>query len=157
MPSSVDEYDNPVYWLRLGDLLRQRRVQLGYRTFQAFADAVSEDEGRTGFYRLAWDAEHGGGNRLNGFPAGTIARLEDGYQWERGSFTRTLRGGDPKPTSTISWEGAPGDVWENHHDEMVIKIWTARSSYLDQAGKIKVIRHYLSLRNPPADEAQKRA
>jgi hypothetical protein len=82
--------DDP--WVRLGQLLVARRVELGYRTRAAFArhHGLSHDRGISAIENA---------ERKNFSPA-TIASLELQYEWEPGSIEAVLGGGDPRPRGT---------------------------------------------------------
>jgi hypothetical protein len=78
-------------WERLATYVVNRRVDLGYRTRQAFADAIDGISLRT-----LGDVENG---RRLGYGSNTLATLEHGLQWSPGSITKVLAGGEPTATS----------------------------------------------------------
>lgn len=76
-------------WKRLGELLKERRIRLGYDSRVQFA----EDTG-VGSSRLLFDIEKA--KRTN-FSLSTLIGVEQAYEWERGSIRTVLDGGDPTP------------------------------------------------------------
>lgn len=79
--------DDP--WVRLGQLLVARRVELGFKTRAAFArhHGLSHDRGISAIENA---------ERRNFSPA-TIASLELQYEWEPGSIDTIIAGGGPTP------------------------------------------------------------
>lgn len=111
-------------WMRLGELLIARRVELGYRSRSRFVAARGG-----GHDRIVGDLERAG--RDNYSPA-TIAAVERMYQWEPGSIRRILAGGMPTKTpNTPGAEDAAQDAAEQPAEviplvEAVIEILRSR-------------------------------
>lgn len=80
--------DVPPEWKRLGGLLTDRRVHLGYRERTQFCAERGVD------YRLVYDIEQA--RRVN-FTRSTIAALEVAYLLRPGAIPAALAGGDLEP------------------------------------------------------------
>ena len=82
-------------WLRLGELLRQRRVQIaghGNRTQFARDKGLPND-------RTLFDLEKG---RRNNYSAAQLDLMEIVYGWTPGSIRAVLAGGEPTPLPEIA-------------------------------------------------------
>jgi len=79
-------------WERLGQYVVARRVQLGYKTRQPFADALGISR------RTLGDIETG---RRDKYELNTIAALENTLKWATGSIDDILAGGEPTPIPDI--------------------------------------------------------
>jgi hypothetical protein len=77
-------------WRRLGELLVQRRVDLGFRDREAFARARG-----LAHSRILFDLENA---RRTNYSTSTRAEVERIYDWEHGSLQAVLDGGTPTPT-----------------------------------------------------------
>lgn len=86
-------------WRRLGQLLEQRRVELGtrYQNRALFATERGID------YRLSYDLESGA--RAN-YRRPTLAAVEVSYGWAAGSIQDVLSGGEPVPLAVPGRDGA---------------------------------------------------
>jgi transcriptional regulator with XRE-family HTH domain len=85
-------------WGRLGDAIVARRVRMGIKTREQFAE-------RSGLsLRTLHDLERG--NRSSYDPS-TLARLERALDWTEGSAQRVLAGGSPTPTDEVPSVFAP--------------------------------------------------
>jgi hypothetical protein len=81
-------------WARLGELLRQRRVEMDprWRDLTLFA-------GERGLnWRLAWDIEE---NRRTSYRPITLSAIEVAYGWQPGSIRAVLAGGDPVQAAQV--------------------------------------------------------
>lgn len=76
-------------WKRLGQLLYERRHELGYPVREAFV----EEKGLRNS-RVVSDLENA--KRTN-FSRGTLLEIEDVYGWQRNSIQQVLDGGEPTP------------------------------------------------------------
>jgi hypothetical protein len=83
-------------WVRVGELLQVRRVELAprYKNLALFCRERDID------YRLAWDIEN---HARTNFRRGTRTSIEVAYGWEPGSIERVLAGAEP----TVRSDGAP--------------------------------------------------
>lgn len=75
-------------WHRLAEMAAARRIELGYRTRDAFAHEAGVSS------RVLADFEN---SRRTTYTAATLAALEKTLRWRAGSFTAILAGGDPIP------------------------------------------------------------
>lgn len=82
---------------RLGAHVIARRVELGYKTRAAFADATNFG------LRTLGDIETG---RRPSYDRSTIAALEKALQWTTGTVTRILDGANPATTETAALDDA---------------------------------------------------
>lgn len=83
-------------WTRLGELLVDRRVELGYpgRKRAQFA----RDNGLSHDRTISEIENAGRGN----YESATVSQLEQVYRWGTGSIRRVLEGGDPTPLDLSS-------------------------------------------------------
>lgn len=151
MASNLGDYDIEA-WGRLGCLLAQRRLDLGYDTFKAFVDSVNEP----GFYRLAWDVEHASGLGRRRYQPISLRRIEDAYQLHRGNFVRILKGGGLEPLAgSPAPEVLPPEVQTNLDDKMVRDLW--EHPRLTRESKRYLIGKYLTRRDGNGGQRQRRA
>jgi hypothetical protein len=75
-------------WQRLADEVVTRRLELGYRTREAFAGAAGISP------RVIGDIER---NRRDNYDRVTISRLEMALRWPQGRIRAILRGEDSSP------------------------------------------------------------
>jgi hypothetical protein len=81
--------DDSAAWRRLGELLVQRRVELGFRDREAFARARG-----LAHSRILFDLENA---KRDNYAPSTRADVERIYGWEYGSVQAVLDGGAPTP------------------------------------------------------------
>lgn len=89
-------------WRRLGELLEQRRAQLGYG-FRQRGQFLRDRGGPPPSLKTLGRIERG---ERAFYPASTVALLERLYGFEPGSFEAVLRGGDPVPRPVSVGAGA---------------------------------------------------
>ncbi|WP_313276831.1 helix-turn-helix transcriptional regulator [Timonella senegalensis] len=75
-------------WIRLGQRVIERRVELGMETTTAFADATGLST------RILGDLENG---RKDSYRASTLLRIEKVLGWTAGSIEAVLAGGEATP------------------------------------------------------------
>ncbi|OZE92476.1 hypothetical protein CH298_02785 [Rhodococcoides fascians] len=86
--SGMDEQESERQgdWARLGKAVVNRRIELGMRTRESFADTAGLSS------RILSDIEKA---RKQSYSSGTLAQLEQALQWEQGSIESVLEGGTP--------------------------------------------------------------
>lgn len=93
----VDAYEaTPEAWARIGEAVRDRRIELGLKIQQVTAN---EDIGSTVWSQV--ENGHPENNRLSYAKMGAICRA---LGWTHGSIKRLAVGGEPVPTTTQSEE-----------------------------------------------------
>lgn len=111
-------------WQRVGQFVRTRRLHLGYRTTQDFADVCHLS------YSTINALETG---RRGNFDETTIGLVEAALQWEPGSIERTLQGRrpilmhDPDLQQII-------DLWPRLHPPVRSALLAAARGAADQTG-----------------------
>lgn len=76
-------------WVKLGRLLEDRRIELGYDSREAFAEETGVASSR-----VLSDLENA--KRTN-FSRATLLGVEAAYEWKRGSIDSVLSGREPTP------------------------------------------------------------
>ncbi len=137
-------------WVRVGEMLRDRRFALDRRyAAPKGLDLFADEHGIN--RRLAWDIETA--YRAN-FSPGTLLQVEDAYELVPGSIRQALAGGEfteaesgvpPVPAD------APEVVRDNWQHEAVRVVWTTA---LPEDVRLGMISYYLrpgeeSARRPP--------
>lgn len=84
-------------WIRLGELLLNRRVALGAQNLEKFAVDMELKNSRT-----CSDLEHG---RRDNYLPSTLAHMELIYRWAPGSIKTVLAGGQPTELDDLGDQG----------------------------------------------------
>lgn len=134
-------------WERLGQLLINRRVELGYKTRAAFARAhnLKHDRGIS-------DIEN---HARKNFSPSTIAAFEQQYEWEPGSIAAVLAGGDPTPRESAGGRPAIGDLLSEVPDVVLLAEIAKRFARAAQAEAHGAIEESDELGQRRADLAQR--
>lgn len=147
MPSSVSELPVATHchqnvrmspWDHLGQLIVARRLQLGFKTRIAFAEALGISP------RTLGDLETG---RKDRYEASTFAKVENVLQWRTGSIQRILNGGDPQIHHTVT-------VSENLHLSDTPTAVVTRAVTQEEIERDEALRRVMG---SDLDDAQKRA
>lgn len=110
------------HWQRLGRLLIERRVELGYPRRLTWARETL----RLSNDRILSDLERA--RRTNYDPA-TLAQVERMYQWAPGSIRAVLAGGEPTPVANP--EATPGSTYRPlFEDDLIVDEWCNRMDEL---------------------------
>lgn len=133
-------------WKRLGSLVVARRVELGYQTRGAFADACGINA------RILSDIEHG---RRSNYDAVTIAKLENFFGWDTGSARRVVEGGEPHMRGATAQADTPAPpavapASRGIPDEIEL---IAASTTMSAEQKLRAIRTVLILRKEAETES----
>ncbi len=96
LPDNAGMADN---WPRLAEHVIARRVELGHKTRQAFAQHAG-----TLSLRTLGDIER---SDRNSYDSATLAALEQALSWEPGSIQSILTGGQPRIAGTTTTKRRP--------------------------------------------------
>lgn len=113
---------------RLRDYVRYRRVQMGYPTQKALADATGLSA------RVIIKVE-----QAQSVSGSTLAAVEYALGWLPGSAERILKGGEPQ-LATAGTDPRPKAVRDNLDDENVQRIWAMRIS---EARRLALVTVYV--------------
>lgn len=136
-------------WQRLGRLLINRRVELGYKRRVAFAKAHGLSNDRS--ISAIENAE-----RQNFSPA-TIASFELYYEWEPGSIDTVLAGGDPTPREGATTQRAT--LAEYSDSELLLDLarrLTEGQLAAARLAQLESLNDIAKLPPPTSDEERKR-